>query len=460
MDGARRRHRRGFCGPGLTSCSSGCANLQTEQTNCGACGYDCGGSACTAGACGRVQITSVDLAYGVAAASNSVYWIGKSPTMATYYAVQSCPTSGCTAPPRMIADGLTSPGTNFPLYGGTMVADGSFVRWLGPGTSTMFGSGVYVLGCPATSCNGNNPKVAGANDSVRQIALVGSTVYATVNTGNAKMCPMDACNDPLTGILGAGCDNAWGVTADATNIYYSSSVTGGVEIIKCPTSGCSGLGVNLIADGKFVVEMGGTLYASTNGNTVVSCSTTGCGGSPTQLAQNQPGITALVADATHIYFALGGSLGASDGEIRVCDLPDCNHMTPRSLMSSQAHPTSMYLDSGFLYWANGGTGTAGSGGIIGCASGREQLGGDARDITRRTRGTRVRASRANSLASDHIRSPPIGRALRGSLRLRRQRPCPNPCIARSWIGSAFPSWGSVDVTYERHIELHDFPAPT
>jgi Stigma-specific protein, Stig1/Coenzyme PQQ synthesis protein D (PqqD) len=44
----------GVCPPGQTMCSGVCVNLQTSQTNCGACGEACGTTqSCVAGQCGQ-----------------------------------------------------------------------------------------------------------------------------------------------------------------------------------------------------------------------------------------------------------------------------------------------------------------------------------------------------------------------------------------------------------------------
>lgn len=52
---AGRRSAGGFCGacdPGLAECPTGCADLETDFDNCGACGNACAvGQACVAGAC-------------------------------------------------------------------------------------------------------------------------------------------------------------------------------------------------------------------------------------------------------------------------------------------------------------------------------------------------------------------------------------------------------------------------
>jgi hypothetical protein len=63
------------CEIGLTVCGSSCVELDSDPQNCGTCGHDCLGTACTAGTC-EASTVSVDVGdlREIAVDDTHVYW--------------------------------------------------------------------------------------------------------------------------------------------------------------------------------------------------------------------------------------------------------------------------------------------------------------------------------------------------------------------------------------------------
>jgi hypothetical protein len=347
----------GGCENGLTPCGDGCIDTDTTATDCGTCGHDCGGGECSAGHCQPVTLAAelASVPWGVAAAGNAVFWSRSG-------RVESCPAVGCGGdPPTLIDDDATKAGQA--LAGTNILSDGNFVQWLAYTTNTSSPGfpGPVLYGCHAAGCGGSNPTLASATSPMEQLALRGTTLYASIGSpgGSVRTCTIGACSgDPLSTVIpSSGADPGFGIAADDEFVYFSAGgdpVYGGA--LKCPITGCptpSSARIQLFKDARWLALVDGTLYSITSGDALVGCSVDGCGGQPTQLATAQAGATALVADVTGAYFAIGGSTTAADGELRVCTLPSCE-AGPTALVTGQARPVSLALAGGFLYWANAG----------------------------------------------------------------------------------------------------------
>ena len=346
------------CDAGLSPCGPSCIDTQTTATDCGTCGHDCGGGLCQQGHCQPVTLhDGLDtVPYGVAAAGNAVFW-------ARVGAVESCPAAGCGAnPPTVVNADATTGGA--PLTGTTIVSDGNFVEWLAydPNMQSPGYPGPVMYGCHAAGCGGQNPTLGSATSPMAQLALVDTTLYASIGNpgGMIRTCTIGSCSgDPLsTYIASSGVDTGFGIVADAAFVYFTAGndpVLGGA--IKCPLAGCptpASSRIQLFGHALFLAIVDGTLYSATTDDTIVGCDAiNGCGGQPNVLASSQVGITAFVADGDRLFFAIGGSTDSADGELRACALPDCAG-GPTPLVSGEPRPVSLAVRDGFLYWANAG----------------------------------------------------------------------------------------------------------
>lgn len=343
------------CPAGQTYCGGGCVSTATSSADCGGCGNDCGGATCSAGKCSALTITSnlATAPYGVAAGGGQVFW-------ARSGAVEKCPAAGCSPSPQSVSNDSTL--TNQGLVGGTtMATDGNYVVWLAadPNSSSPGYPGPVLYTCHASGCFGA-PQLGSATTAMSQLFLEGTSIYANLGCGggSVKTCALGACTgDPLTTtVASAGVDCGYGIVSDGTTLFFSAGgdpIAGGA--IACPVAGCPTTGrVQLFQDANLLAQSGDTVYATTGMSSVVSCKKAGCGGSPTVLAASQTPISSMVADASHLYYAVVGSSSSATGEIRVCALPGCAG-GPTSRVTGLAQPVSLTVgDDGFLYWANAG----------------------------------------------------------------------------------------------------------
>jgi hypothetical protein len=340
--GAEGGGEGGSCAQG-TMCGASCVDTATSADHCGACGHSCGGGKCSASVCQPVVVASnITGPLGVAAAGGSAFWLRNG-------AVERCPVTGCTGAPTLItsevAIGAEQPG------GTTIVTDGNQVAWIATGNAS--GNGRDVFNCGVAGClNGFGPKTStGLTDAPTQIALEGSTLFSTQNTGAEKMGPISTLVMTGTGI---GSDIPSGIAADATNVYVvgvSQSATG---VDRCTRAAGGGLCTNptrLFVGAKYVAAGAGVVVAtSTDG--IKLCASTGCGGSAKVVMASDKDAAAIAASSAFAVWANPGSTTTGDGTVRACELPAC--ASPRTIATAQDHPIAVTIADGFVYWVNGG----------------------------------------------------------------------------------------------------------
>ncbi len=107
---------------------------------------------------------------------------------------------------------------------------------------------------------------------------------------------------------------------------------------------------------------GGTLAMTTLDGGVYTCATTAMpdGGVTLIAAASNP--VAVRVDATHVYWVEDSA--ADGGTVRRCPLAGCSAGGPEILASGQKHPRDLVLEGAFVYWANKGDGTPGTGAIM------------------------------------------------------------------------------------------------
>lgn len=344
------------CSPGLTLCGGKCADLTMGAANCGSCGHDCGDAMCSNGNCSVATIANVDHPVGVAAAGTAVFWLADDRAN-NFGNLDTCPIVGCT--PQLIRVVNGDFDINFPLNphtGPVLLTDGTYLQWIAK-DATVGNPNNDAYSCPIVGCDHYSRGVAQTPDDVTQLAVGGSPrkLFFRYTLGSARTCPFGTCNNGnQTNISLPSDQNAVSIAADLTNLYFDDPFKSTVNSCPIGTANCAGKSVSLFSPGsQFLASNGTILVAVSGGQSVFACATTGCTGQPTTLASNQPNITALVVDAQNAYFALGGSPGQANGEIRSCALPDCKGGV-KSLATGLAAPNSLALSNNVLFWSNGG----------------------------------------------------------------------------------------------------------
>ncbi len=337
------------CGQGAI-CDGTCVDTRSSSENCGACGHACGGGKCQDGACAPVLVASnVAQPRGVAAAGGSVFWLRNG-------GVERCPVTGCTGGPTVIwndvALAINQPG------GTTIVTDGNQVAWMATGNAG--GNGRDIFQCGVVGCvNGFFPKVAtGLNDTPTQIAVEGSTLFASQNTGSARQGPLSTLAMLGTGL---GSDVPTGIAADASYIYiagFAQSAAGVDRCTRAATGVCTDR-VRLFLGATHIAAAGGFVFA-TSGDGIKQCAAAGCGGNATVIMPGDKTAAAIAASSSFAAWVNSGSASTADGTVRACALPACT--APRTVATGQEQPVGVTIADGFVYWANRGVGT-GSGSI-------------------------------------------------------------------------------------------------
>ena len=212
--------------------------------------------------------------------------------------------------------------------------------------------------CGVAGCqNGFAPKAStGLTDTPTQIALEGSTVFASQNTGAQRQGPMSTLT--LTG-LGLGSDVPTGIAADATNVFVAGVAQSAPGVDRCTRAGtgpCTGT-TRLFVGATYIAAGGGLVFAtSTDG--IKKCAATGCGGSAAIVMASDKTANAIAASNSFAVWVNAGSTTVGDGTVRACALPDC--VAPRTVAAAQEQPVGVTIADGFVYWVNRGTGATGS----------------------------------------------------------------------------------------------------
>lgn len=328
---------------GMAMCSAACVNVQTDTKNCGGCGHDCLGGACTAGVCqpivlanlptggtpGRIATDGTSVGFtmtGLGSAAGGVYTLNNSGAFQVPTAVDT--TSGTTygAPIAMTSGQVFY----FTISGGTTFMTG--------GTAGMGASGIE-LG-PLNGITGFGVAANGTKVAFGGVNLTNTTVYVLECTlGTPIKCFLEGSEVNANGLQD--------VATDGTNAYYTS----GTDVRWVPLAG--GTPALFVGNGTSNNQMAlaaGYIYWADVGASTFERSTIPTASESLVLDNTAAGTTCtgLAADARYIYYTQGLTrvyYMKVDGTGTIAALP------PGTL------PTSIAVDSKALYFIDKGAGT-------------------------------------------------------------------------------------------------------
>lgn len=281
------------------ACAGACKNFQTDPNNCGACGHDCLGGGCSAGACQPVLIgTIAGMGTGLSVEQGAVFFAAGGTS------AYKCSASGCAGNPFAVANGFTTAGTVFADVpsGFVFVADqngGALVKINPNGGARLF--------------------TITAQTNARGSAADGNFVYwgATNTIGRANKFDGSGVTTVASGL-----GFVYGLTFDPnTGALFAADYSANGQVIRCNNpgaGGCGGAWTNLATSQPYPTQVtvaGGNVYWTRLGtppgyNDGGLLSTPVGGGSVTANATGPTYSFAFGAtsDANYVYFAGGSNI--------------------------------------------------------------------------------------------------------------------------------------------------------
>ena len=308
-----------ICSPGLTACGSTCVDLQTDASNCGDCGRQCGGTACTAGMCGTTVLAQGQ-AYpsAVAVDSQYVYWVNDSNSSAG--GVRKIDKMQLGAAPIVLASGQGNPTD--------LVIDATSVYWVNATDGAVLT--VPLLGGPTT-------QLAVNQDSPSHLALASGNLFWTDSgsQGLGSVMKKSIAGGAPTALLDSPSPDR--IAANGDTVFYSDR---------------DGL-YSYSAREWRTISTGGIMSIAADGSHVYWSTTSGIfraatpDGAPEMI--HDTASMALAIDGTHLYFVEYHVTPTISWDIRRLPLAGG---APLTLASGQVQPAGLALDDHFLYWVN------------------------------------------------------------------------------------------------------------
>jgi hypothetical protein len=310
--------------------ADGCAaDLATDPKNCGACGHDCLGGGCGAGACLPFRVSYADAsAESIAANDAGVYWV-----VANGSAVLQCPPAGCSAPPTVLAGSLSNTVAVVAMGATLAVLDSNDMQTVttpGGAASIVYPTSPTTIYSSMALCtDGTGHLLVFSNSSGNKFAnrifidgggeanLAYTNQLSAIGCGDGHLLWQEnvvgpdtivACRDPADcgapGQIYPGPNtNETHIAASGDQAFFTRRDKGTLE--RCSIAGCNqptilytGVDLNGVGvDDQFVYFTSGT------GGVVARCVHDGCAASYTALATNQTNPHALVVTDDAIYWA-------------------------------------------------------------------------------------------------------------------------------------------------------------
>jgi hypothetical protein len=309
-----------------------CGDTQSDAKNCGACGHDCLGTACSLGLCGPELVAgpsalSVAAAYvvnGIAVDATHVYAVGPSGDANNGYVTRIDKTTrfveplatGCDRALRVVTVGdalfwtqntatsstrgigtakKTAPGAATvwvanQLQPFLLATDGSALFWVASygATGDIWRAGTTTAGAAKIVPNAQAESVTADESRVYWTSSSQGTVRSASKDGSDVRSVAEGQATPA------------GITFDATHVYWSNNGAAGGGIFRAPKNGGRRETVAETAGGNLLVLVDDA-FAYFNRSSEIFRVPKG-GGEPLRIAATSTGIVDLALDARHVYW--------------------------------------------------------------------------------------------------------------------------------------------------------------
>jgi len=334
------------CSTGQTVCPNLCVNLQTNSSNCGACGHDCLGGACLQEQCqpavvaGNLDATATVLGVD----SQTLYFATyDSPPNSTAFSVSKTALNGTASSISGLTNGFAGVIGNKLFYYGFQGSEGSCTIGACSTTENPLPSPQRIVSFKSPS-----PQYYSEYD-LSSTTTFSISWYATDNTPNATY------SQPTDGITSypsffSNGDNVYWISyfTDTGGIFHSLGVytASRTNAAQAQLAGSLTQNMSLVDANQYSL-----LISDTDAGTLSRVPLPlGLGTSPPQLIVTLPlaaSLTAATEDAGGIYWMDGA------GTLSRCTASNCSG-TKKVLAIGQSQSSSLYQDTGALYWGRGG----------------------------------------------------------------------------------------------------------
>lgn len=328
-----------LCSPGEQVCDSVCVDLWSSPTDCGYCGHDCGGGACSGGFCQPWPMAdandSLNAPVALAVNGSKLLW-------AEATSVRSCPLPfGCfTTTPTTVAGGLQQ------------------LRAIAATNSSVYFSACKPSACddwhefyecPASGCPSPFSRVTRSVFHYEKIFLGQTRAYGAELGESLVGCNHGNCLSTLQRWPLPGFVEFFASESDGQTVYLHT----GSNLHTCPdASGCAT--TTALANSSPVSTVfrphNGKFYwyvAAFNGE-IRTCNISNCSGSNTLFASEPGGQVEIEADANNLYW-----MNSTTGTIRYCPLSGCPAGGPTTLYFDTLPMKELTLGSNAIYWIEG-----------------------------------------------------------------------------------------------------------
>jgi hypothetical protein len=318
------------------------ADLASDAKNCGACGHDCGPSACLSSKCDATRVAAGQAhPTSIAIDAANVYWTNRVPSTGS---VMQCAIDGCKGLPQELATGQGSPDY---LVTSSWAGEPAVV-WATPDDASVNAAR------PLGSARNDPPIKKGGYPELRAIGAGGGDFFIASGSLILKCRVDDLANQcPFVTSGDAAGVGAIAVDAEEGVVYWTIPDGVASASVAAPAAGRNLVvaGASLYALGLDAQNVYATQRTDPGGLISAAKSHPDGGGQPRQIDPGRHGPRGLAVDGAFAYYVTAGT-GAKDGMLIRVGIRDASVLV---LADGLDNPSGVAVHDAYVYWTNSGT---------------------------------------------------------------------------------------------------------